>query len=192
MTNLQNNFIDWYNKTFNTTSYQNEVKRQEELVSQKAKDKWEHRMNVVIPEMARFYIDKDINLYNDQLDNLDAFKIPLIKENHSYTRKKIQHLVSIITKAYKDDPEKLRAYFNAQSDVTGGLTTAAYFNLTGNIQPCQGRYFGGLGAKVNDSATNLTIERSQFHYASIGEYAFENATISNFALFGSEILDKST
>ena len=91
---------------------------------------------------------------------------------------RIRHIVRVVAKAYKENPEELIEYFDSDKhdELVVGIATSAYHFLTEDIRPIQTKEHGGLGAiiTIGDDSLSLlymlegTLDRyEQLQYANL-------------------------
>jgi len=99
----------------------------------------------------------------------------------------VRHVMKIVSKSYKENPEELREYFNSRNSFIGGIATSAYYFLTGIMEPIQEFEYGGLGAIIDDSEKELEFGRSQLWFARLNKNSLNNSKNSSNSLWYAEI-----
>ena len=104
---------------------------------------------------------------------------------------RMRQVVRIVAKAYKQNPEQLKEYFNHEHDKLAGIATSAYHLLTGDIMPIQETEYGGLGAIIEKSEKGLEFRKCQLQFAKLSKRALQKSKNKEQALQYSENIEQA-
>jgi|TARA_B100001971_G_C18243616_1_gene572650 hypothetical protein len=99
----------------------------------------------------------------------------------------VRHVMKIVSRTYRENPEELREYFSSHNKLIAGIATSAYNFLTRIIEPIQEIEYGGFGAIINNGENGLEFGRNQLWFARLDADSLWYSRISDCSLWYAEI-----
>ncbi|VVB82283.1 Uncharacterised protein [uncultured archaeon] len=130
-----------------------------------------------------------MNRYARKKCNEEKLKELLNRIYENKNGNRMRQLVKFVADFYKNRAPELKKYFDNEDLLIGGIATSAYYAITEDISQIQSHEFGGLGAIIQQTQSELEFNQDQLRFAKLSGLALKYSRLSDNAGWKTEVYD---